>query len=203
MQKILFTIITILIFSTLSISQDTIVYLSGDKELIHKYTFDDKNLTLNYLNKRGKEKSVEYDFLFSVIDSTGKEKIMFKTSNIDGEEFSVEQMRSFVNGEIAGRENHKARLSTASGFVFGAAGGALFASGMFIAPLIPAANSAVIGFTKVNEKKIKEKFPEYTDDEYFVKGYKIAAKENRTTNSLKGGLVGLLVGIASVLIICN
>ncbi len=203
MQKVLLTLITVFIFSTLSFSQDTILYLSGDKELIHEYTFDDKNLTLNYLNKRGKKRSIEYDFIFSVIDSTGNEKVIFKESIIDDQEFTVAQMRSFINGEIAGRENHKAIISTASGVVFGSIGGALFAGGMFIAPIIPLVNTAVVGSTKVSEKGIVKKFPEYSNDKYFIKGYQVTAKEKRLTNSLIGGFIGLIIGTVSVGMICN
>ncbi len=192
---ILFLAITI---SKSSFSQDTILLVSGDKMILNKYTLVDSTFSLNYFNKRGKEKTIDYYYIFSITDSTGKERIFFEPSKVEDIDYTIPQMRSFINGEIEARKTHKARIATASGFVVGA--GAMFLLPTFYSLLIPATNSFVVSLTKPNEKKIIEKYPEKANDKYFINGYIQAGKEKRINNSIKSGLVGILTGIGAAIL---
>lgn len=201
-NKLIFLISLIFIsISEVSFSQDTLLLLSGDKKLITKYTLSDSTFTLNYFNKRGKEKSIDYFYIFSLIDSLGNERVFFEPSKIEDTNFTVSQMRAFVDGEYTAIKYNKSRLATAAGFVVGA--GSLFMLPTFYTLSIPAVNSFAISLTKPSKKKIKEKYPKKSQDKYFVNGYIQASKEKRVNNSIKSGLVGIFTGVLSAIIYHN
>ena len=199
-SNILFLLILILsiTINKTVLSQDTLLLVSGDKMILNKYTLVDSTFSLNYFNKRGKEKSIDYYYIFSITDSTGKERIFFEPSKVEDIDFTIPQMRSFIDGEIAARKTHKARIATASGFIVGAGG--MFLLPTFYSLLIPATNSLIVSLTKPNEKKIIEKYPDKANDKYFINGYIQAGKEKRINNSIKAGLVGILTGIGAAIL---
>ncbi len=199
-KRLLFVIFFLLVvtYSKLAVSQDTILLVSGDKMVLNNYTLVDSTFSLNYFNKRGKEKSIDYYYIFSIIDSTGNERILFEPSKIEGVDYTIPQMRSFIDGEIAAYKNHKARIATASGFVFGAAG--MFLLPTFYSLLIPATNSFAVSLTKPRKKNIIKKYPDKANNKYFIDGYTKAGKEKRINNSIKSGLIGVVTGIIAAII---
>jgi hypothetical protein len=188
-------------------SMDTLWYLNGDSELISDYQFIEEGLILNYKNKKGKHRDVETFYLFSINKSDGSREILYKPNmGEEGDTLTLSEMESFVIGGFYGSTKYKAPWATAEGFVVGAASPfvvALAGLNPFFSIIIPAANTTVVGITKPCEKKIKTKYPELSKDQLFIEGYKEAAKRKRTKNSIKGGVVGLVVGIASVFIIMS
>lgn len=188
-------------------AQDTIWFLSGERLITSNYTLKVEDGMLTYMNKRNKEKNVGLEYVFSIHEKNGSERVFYEASTIDNTPFSVEQMRSFMKGEFEASQNYKATGATITGIVSGIGGFYLFPMALnlpfFYSPLIPTANSAVTGMINPSEKKIMKRYPQYADDEYFKSGYSEIGKQKRISHSIVGGIIGLAVGIASAIVVTN
>lgn len=187
-------------------AQDTIWFLSGERLITSNYTIKVEDGMLKYFNKRNKEKQVGLEFVYSVNEKTGYKKIYYEPSIMDNTPFSVDQMWSFIKGEYEAHENYHASGSTIIGIGTGIGSVYLLPAmqlSVFYSPIIPALGSAVNGMTNVSDNKIIKKYPQYSDNEYFIAGYREVSNQKRVSNSIKGGILGLLVGFASAIIISN
>lgn len=184
---------------------DTIWFLNGERLITSKYSVNVEDGILTYLTKKNKTRLVGLEFVFSIVDSNNVEKVYFEPTTIEKRYYSVEDMRNFINGEFMANEKYRSPLPFISGFVTGAgsvyAVPSLLGLNVFFSPLVPAANSAVVGTFNYKEDKVKKKYPEHADNPYFIAGYREVVTQKRITNSIKGGLIGLGVGVVSVLII--
>jgi len=209
-----FKTIIILILNILSVQlnaqdkiqeRDTMWYLNGDYELISNYEFIDSGRILLYENKKGKYKDVETFFLFSINKADGTQNIIYKPlGEEEGDTLTVEEMRAFVRGGHCGYKEYKAPISTIEGLIVGFSSPffvASFGLNPFYSILIPAMNSTLVGATSPSTRRITKKYPELSKNPMFIEGYKEAAKRKRTKNSIVGGLVGIVTGVATVLII--
>jgi len=184
-------------------AQDTIWFLSGERLITSNYTLKTEDGMLTYF-KGKKEKKVGLEYVFSVHEKNGYEKVFYEPTSIENTPFSVEQMRSFIKGEFEASEHYKATGATIIGVTAGIGGIYLFPilkARVFWSPVLPTGTSAIIGSTNICEKKIIKKFPQYTNDEYFISGYSEIVKQKRISHSIVGGVIGLAVGVASALII--
>ncbi len=185
--------------------KDTIWFLNGERLISSRYMVLVEDGMLTYYNKHDKRKQVGLEYVFSIVDSKNKEKIYFEPATIDKTFYTVEQMRSFVKGEFSARNEYKPSFALASGLIIGA--GAVYAVptllnlNVFFSPLVPAANTAIVGNFNIKDSKIIKKYPAMTDDSYFIAGYKEVATQKRINNSMKGGLIGLGLGIISAIVI--
>ncbi len=206
MKKFLI-ILMLSFFASLVYSQkaDTIYFLNGEQLITSKYSINVEEGILTYFNKRNKPKTVGLEFVFSVVDSNNKEKIYFEPTTIENRYYSVENMRSFIKGELYANKHYRSVFPLISGILTGAGSifvvPSLLGLNVFFSPLVPAANSAAIGTFNYKENKVKQKHPEYAEDPYFVAGYREVVVQKRITNTIKGGIIGLGLGVASVLII--
>lgn len=185
-------------------SQDTIVLLTGEKILLKQYTFSDTDFYLSYTNKKGKQKTIEREFIYSINDTLGNVKCLYKEDtlafdNDDEVQLTCDQMFFYVKGQSAAVEHYKAPLVTVGGFLSGAVG-AYFPI-TWAKPIIPTIYSASIGFTNSSKKRVIRKFPSYAENEYFIYGFQEATRAKRTKNAIGGGIVGLFAGIISIWII--
>lgn len=204
MRRILFLTFIFLapLFSSFA-QQDTLWLINGKKITLKEYKFIESETSIAYTTLKGKTKIIESEQIFSITNKAGQEKIYFKIDPQDPDIQSIEQMKSFVQGEYDARIQYKAPLATIGGFVVGVGSGILLAPNPIYSPIIPAAYSAVIGSTNPSVDKIKAKNPKYKDDEYYLLGYKDVAKQKRVANTLKGSIAGLLVGIVTAIIITD
>jgi hypothetical protein len=178
--------------------------MSGERLITSNYTVKVEDGMLTYFSKRNKEKKVGLEYVFSIHEKNGNERVFYEATSIDNTPFSVEQMRSFMKGEFEASQNYHANGATIVGIVAGASGIYLitYAIGTpFLSPVVPAANSAVTGMINPSEKRILKKYPQYADDEYFKAGYIEVGKQKRISHSIVGGIIGLAVGVVSALII--
>ena len=197
MLSVLLTTIT-----SISFSQTTVLFLNGDKMEVTDCKVDEEQWIVQYYNKRQKEKLIDLDYVFSITDSLGKEKVYYIPVRFEeGDTFTVKQMRSFVDGEFDASNEHKGRLSFASGFVVGSAASVLlYPSLLFYSPAFPAGAAVISGITQPSDKKIEKLHPERINDEHYKFGYQESAKHKRAVASIKGGAIGLVVGIVAGLI---
>lgn len=202
-----FRIVIIFLFISLfAKSQNTVWFLNGDKMQIGTYSVDTSEYTISYKNKRDKVKFIDIDNVFSLTDSTGREQVFYIPVRVeeDSDTFSVEQMRSFVQGEYDADNEHKARLAFASGIIAGVGGTVIFSGGLiFYSPLFPLTNAVVVGVTKPRVSKVIQLHPERKSDEHYIRGYRVSAGGKRTNSAIKGGLIGLGIGILAGIIYVN
>lgn len=199
-------IILLLVFSySLNVfSQDTIVLLTGEKILLKEYTFTDTDFYLSYTNKKGKHKTIERDYIYSINDTLGNVKCLYKEDTLASEDNEVQltcdQMFFYVKGQSAAVEHYKAPLVTVGGFLTGAAG-AYFPLIGWGQPIFPTVYCGAIGFTNSSKSIVKKKFPSYSDNEYFIYGFQEGSRAKRTKNAIAGGITGLFAGVISIMII--
>ncbi len=202
-----FRFILLLLFLSFFVkSQNTVWFLNGDKMNIGNFSVDTTNLLISYKNKRNKEKFINIDNVFSLTDSTGKEEVFYLPVRLeeDSDTFNVEQMRSFVQGEFDADNEHKARLAFASGIVAGFGGPVIFSGGLvFWSPIVPLTNSVAVGLTKPKKSKVIKLHPDRANDEHYILGYRESARGKRTGAAIKGGLIGLTLGILASIIYVN
>jgi hypothetical protein len=163
---------------------------------------------LVYRNQKGKYKEIETYYLFSLNKANGHTFILYHPTmdKEEGDTLSEEEMKAFVIGGYLGKTESKAPLATIESFVLGAATPFAVASmsvNPFFSIIIPALNSTFIGITAPRKQKIMRKYPELSKNPLFVEGYREAAKRKRTKNSIVGGLVGMLTGIATIFVIIS
>ncbi len=208
MKYIILSFLSLIGFQAISqesLAKDTLWYLNGDYELISKYRFSEDSTLLGYINKKGKQKEVERFFVFSIHESNGNEIVVYNP-NAEGmnPDVSVENMRAFVEGGHIARKNYNGNFALIEGVLVGMASPWAVASvhlNPFYSVLIPAANTFVVGLTKPSQKKIIEKYPKKSQNQFFVDGFTESAKRKRIKKSIIGGVVGIAAGIASVFIL--
>lgn len=190
----------------LNAQKDTIWLLNGES-LVASNIYINEDGILTYKNKRNKSKLIDLEYVFSIVDSNNQEKLFFEPNTIENTYFTIEQMRSFIKGENAAIKDFHSPMSTVSGIVTGAGSIYLLPSvlhlNVFFSPIIPAVNSLIVGSFNYKEKKIKKKYPDKADDMYFIAGYRGVAMHKRTNNSIKGGIIGLGLGITSLILLHN
>ena len=202
-----FHVILLLLFLSFFVkSQNTVWFLNGDKMNIGNFSVDTTNLLITYKNKRNKERYINIDNVFSLTDSIGKEQIFYLPVRLeeDSDTFNVEQMRSFVQGEFDADNEHKARLAFASGIVTGVGGAFVFSGGLlFWSPIVPLSNGVIAGLAKPKKSKVIKLHPDRAEDEHYIMGYRESARGKRTGAAIKGGLIGLGLGILAGIIYVN
>jgi len=105
MNKIQIILIAAILISLSGLSQNepakpsTLWLINGKKLTIYNHKFIENGNFLAFENLKKKTKEVERTFIFSIIDSKGVEKIYFTPDTLDQRYYSVENMRSFCNGD--------------------------------------------------------------------------------------------------------
>ncbi len=199
----------LLIFLSYSgLSQDTAVFVSGDKLALMDYYQDttDKNVFI-LKTMKGKYKSINKEEIFSFVKKTGGEEIIFEPFEANDANFTIENMRIYIKGEQEARKNSHTLLATVSGFLVGVTSPILLStvgtSSLFYSPLPVAATNFVVGLTIPTEKSVVQKFPQMGKNNFFVEGYRTTARSKRLNNSIKSGLIGLGIGVVSSFILSN
>jgi hypothetical protein len=200
--KIAVTIL--LIFSFVFVSaQHEIITLKGDvfKSIEYKILDENDYKELMYLNKKGKEKYLDYESIFSIDN-----KVLYNPQ--DEYDFDVNAMDQIIKGRIQGRESKyktlplyffDLKITTSSNFwvPFLTSFALTSASGfvdmtnqgqMFITPLIPLGATIGIGLYGW-----KSKVKHDNQNEYFVSGY----KEQRAFKMIKASLLGGAAGFVA------
>ncbi len=207
-QMKIFFFLTFSFFSVYCFSQDTAIFVSGDKLALMSYRQDstDKNVFI-LKTMKGKYKVIHKEEIFSFVKKTGGEEIVFESFEADNANFTVENMRIYIQGEQAAWKNSKTGFATLSSFIMGAVSPVLLSSlgtnYLFYSPVPIAFTNFMVGLTIPTEKSVIRKYPQMGTNGFFAEGYRYTAKSKRLNNSIKSGLIGLGVGIISSLILAN
>jgi hypothetical protein len=197
-MKIYRLIIIILTLQTqISIGQNTIWLTNGKQLKVGDYKFENQEL-ISYKNHKNKVKTIEAYDVFSIIEASGSEKVIYVCDTIYQGAFSVIEMRSFVQGQTDANQKFKSPWTTVGGIAVAGA------SSMVINPvyvfLLSGAYCSTIGVTNKSIKKMN--IPsEYINNEPYILGYKKASKHKRIKNSIIGSTIGLAVGLGTFAII--
>jgi hypothetical protein len=187
-----------------AMTQDTIILLSGEKVLVKSFQINEKENIISFVNKRGKDKYIELDYIFCVRQASGEEVLIYSDSVFEDDSITVNEMRDFVYGAITANETYKPYFEIATGFVVGAGSVFLFPQvGIppFYAPIVPAAYSAVIGSMSPKEKCVIKRRPEAEGRPYYIKGYTEACQQKRVTGVVQGSIAGIVAIIVTALIV--
>lgn len=61
-------------------AQDTIVLLSGERVPAKSFQINEKENIISFVNKRGKDKFIELDYIFCVKQANGEEVLIYSDS---------------------------------------------------------------------------------------------------------------------------
>lgn len=208
-RKILISILlSVLAFCNIN-AQDTILLMKGKRLFVSdsKVEVNAKGDTVvSFHTDKGKTKSKRIDKVFSLSSTSGEQ--VFYVPDTAAEEPSVENMRRFLQG--------KADFSGGFSWGFYAGGVAAMAAGAVIPTLkfkvgsnnadipigmvVPFGYIFVVGNTTKSVEKLKAKYPNMSDDEYYIFGAQAAISQKRMRDGALGVLTGgvIWIGAASI-----
>jgi hypothetical protein len=147
---------------------------------------------------------IEIYRVFSIVDSTNKEKVIYTQDTLHGRNYTVDEMRQFILGEQMAYKHHSSAKNIFLSIPFGFGNGFLFTGAPIVAPF----GAFIIGFVgSIPSGKVKME----TSDNTIVKvgkkdllynsayadGYKRVKKSKNLKNSMIGSLIGTIAGIAT------
>lgn len=185
------------------IAQQNSLWLTNGKKLtISDYKIwqeESGDSVFNYTSSKGKDKQVYLDEVFSIIDNTGNENVIYHSNIAIGEVLTVEQMRSYVNGRYDGSQTKVSPWVAVSAGVLGV-GSAFIPSPSIksadipVGVIIPFAHATVVGAFATPDKVLNKKFPEKINDEFYIMGVDQSLRKKRIRNSLIAGVAGFIAG---------
>lgn len=201
-HKIMKRIILILVLCTLCpkfglMAQNYFWLTNGKKMKIGEFKIENADI-ISYQNLKGKSKSIQAFDIFSIIDSKGTEQIIYSPDTSYQGVFSVNEMRSFVQGQFDADQKYKSPWTTVGGVVI--AGASSVVINPILVILVSTGYCSTIGLTKPGDKKLN--IPsEFINNEHYKLGYKKAVKHKRIKNAIIGSGIGLIVGLGTYAII--
>lgn len=229
MKKLTIIIALTFLFSGI-FSQDTIIHMSG-KFINGKVKSIDNTSVVYEINKNNKIKikeiSIEELFAIQYKDSIN---CFYAQDTLNGYYYSVDEMYSFILGENYARNYFKAPLSSVGGFVTGMAGGVVGFWGFTIptgyAMLTGSADPKFVSNRPLPIKQDLEYLAKTPDvsinsgyansvvvvapqsnylllEKPFYEGYNAHAKDKKTKNAVKGGILGFATLVATSYILLS
>ncbi|MFO7863342.1 MAG: hypothetical protein R6U85_05035 [Salinivirgaceae bacterium] len=180
---------TVLIISTLCTqAQIRITTLKGDiiETSSYKVSKIDDFQEVIY-QKNGKERSLDYETIFSVKEADETVNIFYKPQT--DKELAVKNMKSMVEGRIAGNTGDVFLPSFLFTFTATAATGFIESGQFFVAPVVPLCTTITIGLFSRKEKVTE-------GDEFYREGFIEKRTQRRIKASLWGAAAGLVGSLA-------
>ncbi|MHC1707085.1 MAG: hypothetical protein AB9842_06125 [Bacteroidales bacterium] len=169
--------------------QDTVLLMNGDV-LSGKFNADMGDFFSFSISRRQKVLSVaiEKTDVFSLLVQGKDERIFYQPDSATGNDFSVDQMRDFREGEHAARIHYKPVLPLIGGALIGAASPAIGFWGLTLAPLY-------LGGLSMSKPYPTDKVslsPGIKDPEFFKMGYGYTARRIKVQRSALAALGGIV-----------
>jgi hypothetical protein len=186
-----------------SSAQDKISLMNGQE--FEAKVIAQSTLEIRYLVPKGArlvERAEPTESVFSVTDSTGKEKVWYFMDPAFGNDYTVPEMRWFMKGERDARNGYKPLVPMLGGFVLGA--GLVIALDLEVnALLIPPVYAAAMAWPRVNVTRGSITDPGMDGDPIYATGYAVAARPKRVIRCLISAAAGIAVGLAVRQLIIN
>lgn len=185
-----------LLISKKSKAQDEVLFISGDYSTVKVLdTMDYKKIIVNRTKKNGniKKQTLFKEDIYSIRYDGSKEVVIYKQDTLEGEYFTPQEMRIYIQGEQDAAKGFKPVGCAIGAGVAGLTGG-LFLG--FFSPLLPAAYTVVAGsrlfWIKIKRKNVSNEA--YLEEEVYKLGYEKEARNKRIQQSLIWGGVGVVLG---------
>lgn len=200
-MKRLFVLLLILLFSLQLKAQDTIVLLTGHILPCKVYQENENVITCEFI-KKGREERLILDTyrVFSIKFGNGEEKVYYQQDTVNGNWFTVEEMRYFIYGEQDAMKGYKSHMTTVLGVIAGAGAGFLAMESLILlgAPLVYTAGN-ILPYIIINRKTVRDE--KLLEQETYVQGYERVARSKKIQNALKSSAAGLAIGIGAYFIV--
>lgn len=192
--------ILLLIFFTLCLAtvhaQDKINLMNG--QVLEGQVIGQSSLEIRYLvpNKHKRvERAEPTSSVFSVVDSVGHEKVWYFMDTLFGNEYTIPQMRWFIEGERDARKGYKPILPVLGGFLLGA--GLTMALDLEVnSLLLPPIYAGAMALPRVYVTRGSITDPNMEGDPIYATGYSAVGRPKRVVRSLLSTAVGVAVGLA-------
>ena len=195
-----FVFIALLLAPLFACSQDssgTILMMNG--RVINARILGQSTFGIRYeLQRRNgvfKEQVESTADVFSVVDSTGKEKVWYFYDPAFGNELTVPQMRSYIKGEQDARKGYDPLWTTLGGFAFGAATTVLMESEV-VSFVYPAVYAGVMILPRVHVQKGTISDITMEGNEDYAYGYAQVGRSRRIVRALISTFIGVGAGLA-------
>jgi hypothetical protein len=177
--------------------KDTILLLNGT--IVYANVIDTTNGVTTIRNPKNPNRNflIENDRIFSITDSTG-EHLLYVFDSVNGNEFTIAEMRYYIIGEQDAEKGFKANGAFYGNMALAAACGV---TGSLLSPIPPFLFTALSGITKVKIKHSTVSDMEYLKQDSYIMGYERVARKKRKLRSLIGGGIGLGVGLGTFFIL--
>lgn len=177
-------------------AQDKINLMNG--QVLGGKVIGQGSLEIRYLvpgKKRMQERTEPTSGVFSVTDSTGREKVWYFMDTIFGNDYTVPQMRWFIEGERDARKGYKPWGPMLGGFALGA--GLTMALDLEVnSLLIPPVYAGLMAIPRVYVTRGSISDPNMEGDPVYATGYSAVGRPKRVVKSLLSTAIGVAVGLA-------
>lgn len=195
-----FLLCVVVLISRVVFSQtapDTVLLLNGS--MVVSTVLDTPGGVTAIKNPKHPEKNdlIENDRIFSITNASG-EHVLYVFDSLQGNEFTVDEMRYFIKGEQDADKGFKAHGSFYGNLAIGALSGV---TGYFLCPIPPFLFVSLTGIPKVKIKKETVSNLDYLKQDAYLMGYERVARKKRKMKSLLGGGIGLGVGLGTFFIL--
>jgi hypothetical protein len=189
-------LVLLFLFSCVAGAQDKINLMNG--QVLEGKVVGQSTLEIRYLvPKRDRliERTEPTSGVFSVTDSLGHEKVWYFHDTLFGNDYTIPQMRWFINGERDARNGYKPILPMLGGFVAGA--GLTMALELEVnSLLIPPVYAGLMAWPRVYVTRGSISDPNMEGDPIYATGYSNVGRSKRVVKSLLSTAVGVAVGLA-------
>jgi len=183
------------LFSGVAGAQDKINLMNG--QVLEGKVVGQSTLEIRYLvpkKDRWVERAEPTSGVFSVTDSLGQEKVWYFMDTLFGNEYTVPQMRWFINGERDARNGYKPWGPVIGGFALGA--GLTMALDLEVnSLLIPPVYAGLMAWPRVYVTRGSISDPNMEGDPIYATGYSAAGRPKRVVKSLLSTAAGVAAGL--------
>ena len=179
-----------------STAQDKINLMNG--QVLEGKVLGQSTLEVRYQVPKGArliERTEPTEGVFSVTDSLGQERVWYFKDTMLGNDYSVAEMRWFINGERDARNGYRPVVPVLGGFVLGA--GLTMALGLEVnSLLVPPVYAGLMAIPRVYVTQGSITDPNMEGDPVYATGYSVVGRSKRVVHSLLSTALGVAVGIA-------
>lgn len=188
-------LVLLFLFSSVAGAQDKINLMNG--QVLEGKVVGQSTLEIRYLvpkKDRWVERAEPTSGVFSVTDSLGQEKVWYFMDTLFGNEYTVPQMRWFINGERDARNGYKPWGPMIGGFALGA--GLTMALDLEVnSLLIPPVYAGLMAWPRVYVTRGSISDPNMEGDPIYATGYSAAGRPKRVVKSLLSTAAGVAAGL--------
>lgn len=181
--------------------------MEGERIVAKSITINQTSNECFYVKLNDSEKVIDFEDIFSVRDTLGKETIYYKQDPQKGFYESPADMKLYVEGMMAAQKKYKSPLSSCGGMILSVSAVTAVAitgiGGLFWTPLVPVIYTGFVLKSKPSVTKITNSLPENLRQEKYIIGYITQVKKKRVNNAIFGSVGGLILGCFGYFIVSS